>query len=1199
MIIKRLELLGFKTFAEKTEIEMSEGITAVVGPNGSGKSNIADALQWVLGESNVRNLRGQRATDVIFSGSEKRKALGLAEVSLTLDNTCGTLPLDFSEVTVTRRAFRSGEGEYFINKTRCRLKDIFELFLDTGIGREAYSFVTQGEIDAVLSAKPEDRRELFEEAAGIKKYRYRRQEAIRKLERTEANLRRVYDIMAEIDGQLEPLSQQAEQAKRFNELQSRLWDIEIGLLIRDLRRYTTALAEVRESKIGAAERIEEFDHRLLALETEKEEHSAGLARLEESVDEARRVQQSIAGNTQRLESKAALIDERLKSAGTARTQADEEIISLERKIAETRERIAKLEADLESGSEGEAEARAAVAAKAQSLADLDRRFEEISRTVNDQKASFLELAKELAAKRNALSNSGDRVAQLERALCGYAEEISSLESQKYDAEFALEEATQEIESLQKLIQDSAAEISRLTEQRKAAQDECSSLNARHAEISREIAARSSRLSTLREMAEAHEGFFEGVRNVMAARKAGRISGEFAVVADVISVPKGYEVAVETALGANVQDVITDTVDDAKRAIAFLKENRAGRATFLPLDNMEPSGNEVRGRLDKREGALGIAADLISYQGKYDLAIRSLLGRTVVAETIDDAVHLSRQLSGWNKIVTLEGELIVPSGAITGGTMKGKGPGLLLRKQEIDSLTQEISGLDLSAAEVKRKLECEESRVAEIGLGIDSAGKTLGEQRIALAEQQRRADFSATEAARIARQAETVKAESAEAGSLLKRESENVERLQEQLRAAGEENTDLDRKVVGAEHDIEELQKLRAAERDELMRLNVQLAGTAERTSAAGSALREARDNLRELAESLEARRSQIQSISSDVTELAAERETVESEWETQRDLKAAADRKLQDLLAVRTEQMQKAADLDHQIKEVGNARNRLAADTHDADVREARLEVQANQATERLLEEYELTYEQAMEWPEEEIEVERGAATEVARLRREIKDMGPVNTGAIQEYERIRERWEFLTEQRTDLESAKAQVNAAIREIDTNTRGMFMNTFNAAAGNFDMLFKRLFGGGMTQLSLTDPNDLLETGINVAVQPPGKKMQDMALLSGGERALTATALIFALLMVRPSPFVVMDEVDAPLDESNVERFAEVLKEFAQNSQFIVVTHNRATMEAATNLYGVTMQEPGISKLISVKLSAEGPVETEMAAAGVES
>jgi len=1198
MFIKRIELLGFKTFAEKTEIELSEGITAVVGPNGSGKSNIADALQWVLGESNVRNLRGQRATDVIFSGSEKRKALGLAEVSLTLDNACGTLPLDFSEVTVTRRAFRSGEGEYFINKTRCRLKDIYELFLDTGIGREAYSFVTQGEIDAVLSAKPEDRRELFEEAAGIKKYRYRRQEAIKKLERTETNLRRVYDIMAEIDGQLEPLSQQAEQAKRFNELQSRLWDIEIGLLIRDLRRYTAALTEVRESKVGAVERIEEFDGRLVALEAEKEEQNARLAELEELVEEARRVQQTIAGNAQRLESKAALIDERLKSAGSARSQADDEIASLERKIVEARERIAKLEADLESGSEGEAGVRAAAAAKGKTLEELDRRFEEISRAVSDQKASFLELAKELAAKRNALQNSSDRVTQLEQALAKYSEEITALESQKYDAEFAGEEAAQEIEGLQKRIQDLAAEISRLTEERKAAQAECSSLNSKQSELSREIAGRSSRLSTLREMAEAHEGFFEGVRNVMAARKAGRISGEFAVVADVISVPKGYEVAVETALGANVQDVITDTVDDAKHAITFLKENRAGRATFLPLDNMEHPSNEVRGRLEKREGALGIAADLISYEGKYDIAIRSLLGRTVIAETIDDAVALSRRLSGWNKIVTLEGELIVPSGAITGGTMKGKGPGLLLRKQEIDSLTQEIKGLDRSIAEVRKKLEGAEARVAEIGQGVDNAGKTLGEQRIALAEQQRRADFAAKEAARIARQLDTVKTESAEAESLRKQESESVARLQEQLRTAGEENTDLDKRVAGAEHDIEELQRLRTAEREELMRLNVELAGTTERTAAAHDALRQARDNMRELGESLEARRSQVDGISGDVTELTTERETVESECETQRGLKAAADKKLEELLAVRTEQMHKTSEIDHQLKEVGASRNQLASDTHDADVKEARLEVQVNQATERLLEEYELTYEQAMEWPEEEIEVERGAATEVARLRREIKEMGSVNTGAIQEYERIRERWEFLTEQRTDLESAKAQINAAIREIDGNTRGMFMSTFNAAAGNFDMLFKRLFGGGMTQLSLTDPNDLLETGIDVAVQPPGKKMQDMALLSGGERALTATALIFALLMVRPSPFVVMDEVDAPLDESNVERFAEVLREFAENSQFIVVTHNRATMEAATNLYGVTMQEPGISKLISVKLSAEGPVDQEMAAVGVE-
>lgn len=1191
MFVKKLELHGFKTFADKTEVDLSPGITAVVGPNGCGKSNISDALLWVLGESNVRNIRGQRAADVIFNGSDKRKALGMAEVSLTLDNTCGTLPVGFSEVMVTRRAFRSGEAEYFINKTRCRLKDIYELFLDTGIGREAYSMVTQGEIDAVLSAKPEDRRELFEEAAGVKKYRYRRNEAIRKLEKTEANLHRVRDIMAEIGGQLEPLAEQAEQAKRFNELQERLREIEIGLLIRDLRKFTESLAEVRESKQDAESRIEHFDKLLADMEWEKDKQSTRLQELEEEVEGARRVQMNLAANVQRLESKSALLEERLNSAQSSRSRTDTEISALQNRIEETRQRIERLEAEEASYGDADRRVKSEADAKQKSLAELDRRYEEITRSVNDQKASYLELAKELAAKRNALQNSRERVGQLEAALSKYSQEIESLGVQKAEAERLQQDAAAEVETLKARIQELVAEISRLHEERKQVEGGLSELARKGADTARDIAARSSRLGTLREMAEAHEGFYEGVRSVMAARKAGKIAGGFAVVADVISVPKGYETAIETALGSSVQDVIADSVDQAKQAIAFLKTNRAGRATFLPLDGMRSLGSEVRGRLDKRSGALGIAADVVGYDGKYDPAIRSLLGRTVLVDNIDNAVALSRQLNGWNRIVTLEGELIVPSGAISGGVGKSRGPGLLIRKQEIEMLTAEIAQLEKSAAEVAKQQKAAEGRVAQLRNAATSAEESLAEQRLALAEHQRRGDFAAREVERLGRQLETIEIEVDEADRLRKDEADNVQRLQEQLQAVGKENTDLDEKVAGAEQDIEELGKLRSAEREELMKLNVELAACSEHAAALRNSLDESRAALEELTATLDSRYSQVDGISVDVAALLEEQDTVDKECARQRELFEAADTRLNELLSKRSAEQEKSAQIDAGLRDAGHERNQLAQDTHDADVREARLEVQMNQAAERLLEEYEVTVEQALAWPEE-IEVERGTASEVSRIRREIKDMGPVNTGAIQEYERVRERWDFLTEQRTDLEQARDQINAAISDIDSSTRGLFMETFNLVAENFKVIFTRLFSGGKAELSLTDPNNLLETGINVTVQPPGKKLQDMALMSGGERALTATALVFSLLMAKPSPFVVMDEVDAPLDESNVERFADVLRDFSKNSQFIVITHNRATMEAADSLYGVTMQEPGISKVLSVKLAAEGPIENEV-------
>ena len=1184
MFIKSLEIHGFKTFAEKTEIQLNGGITGVVGPNGCGKSNIADALMWVLGESNVRNLRGQKATDVIFNGSDKKRPLGMAEVSLTLDNSCGTLPVSFNEVTVTRRAYRSGEGEFFINKSRCRLKDIYELFLGTGIGREAYSFVTQGEIDAILSAKPEDRRELIEEAAGIRKYRYRREEALRKLDKTQGNLHRVCDIMSEISGQLEPLAEQAEQAKRYDELTARLNEIEIGMLIRDLRKFTESLEETRKSKEGSAERIQKLDDLIAQAEADKERQSEKLRKLEEDVDSARRVQANLAANVQRLDSKAALLDERLKSAQSEITRTDDEITTLQSRLEETKLRIAQLEVDEQACAEAAQRAKADVDIKTSSLAELDRLFEDAARSVNDQKASYLELAKELAAKRNALQNATTRVTQLRAALEKHDAEVAGFESQRQEALKVGEDAAAQVKTLEASVQELAAEISRASEQRKAIEAEFADLNRRHSDLTREIAAKASRLDALREMAESHEGFFEGVRGVMAASKSGKLAGQFAVIADVISVPRGYEVAIEIALGANLQDIIADTVDQAKGAIAFLKQNQAGRATFLPLDGMREPDREVRGRMDKRSGALGIASELISYDAKYHPAIVSLLQRTVVAETIDHAVALSRELTGWNKIVTLEGELIVPSGAITGGARKSRGPGLLVRKQEIDALTEEIKRLDIDASSFQKRAKDAEQSLSELVLAVAKTEKALSEARIAHAEQSKRADFAAREVERFGKQLQSLAVERDESELLLKDESASANQLQQFLQTVGRENEDLDEKVAGAEEDIEALQQRRSAAREELMRLRVEMAASVERATALRNNLNDSRRALDQMSVDLLTRKSQVTGASTDAESLVNERATVESERARQQELLTAAETSLRTITIERTSELAVGSVIDTRLKETSTERNRLSQETHDADVREARLEVQVTLSAERLQEEYGISQEQAMDWPDE-IEVERGTSTEVARLRREIKEMGQVNIGAVQEYDRIKERWDFLTAQRADLEEARDQVNAAIREIDINTRDMFMDTFNAVAANFDLMFKRLFGGGKTELTLTDPNDLLETGIDVTVQPPGKKLQDMALLSGGERALTAGAFIFALLLAKPSPFVLMDEVDAPLDESNVERFVDVLKDFAKDSQFIVVTHNRATMEAADTLYGVTMQEPGISKIISVKLASE--------------
>lgn len=874
----------------------------------------------------------------------------------------------------------------------------------------------------------------------------------------------------------------------------------------------------------------------------------------------------------------------------ARSQATQECATLDRRIAETGERIGSLEAELAVCVEKEQGVQEAARALAASVAETEKRLELASRSVTERKAGYLELVKELSAKRSALRHAEERACELQAAVEQHDREIGQLAAQRKQAEDQAQAASQEIEELTGRIGELEEAVSQGQTKRGELDQRIKYRTTERNKLENEIASLSSRFKTLREMDEARAGFSEGVRGIIMAGRQGKLSGEFAILADVIRVAEGCDLAIETALGQAAQDIIVPTRSDAAAALAYLRENLAGRATLVALDGIKASDSRVTGNVT-------VAADLVTCEERYAPAVRALLANTVVADTLDGALALADQISGWDRIVTKQGEIVMPSGAITGGRSKGKAQGLVQRKAEIESLGKEIDRLKSKTGSLEEELSGLRSEAAQVATDLQSAERSLFEHRVSLADRRKTVEMSREVVASFATRIERGQAQMAEASSLAAQTREDAERLRAELQAADEENAQLDEKVAAEEGRADELRKKRDAGREELAALNVELASLTERIMSLKSSLQDSQSILAESRAALQDRFGQIESLGTDAKSLEQERARSSQECATQKELLDAANRRLEEVTKSRSEMAANVAGTDSELREATSKRAKCADICHDADVREARLEVQITQITERLLTEYELTYERAMEWPEEEIEVERGAATEVARLRRELREMGPVNTGAIQEYERVKERWDFLTAQRTDLESAKAQINEAIRDIDAKTRDLFTTTFEAAAAHFETMFKHLFGGGRAELTLSDPKDPLETGVNIAVQPPGKKLQDLALLSGGERALTAAALIFALLRVKPSPFVLMDEVDAPLDESNVERFADVLREFADRSQFVVITHNRATMEASNSLYGVTMQEPGVSKLISVKLSAEGPVERELKAAGV--
>ncbi|MCC6483950.1 MAG: chromosome segregation protein SMC [Armatimonadetes bacterium] len=1182
MRLKKLEIRGFKTFADNTEVVFTPGITAVVGPNGSGKSNISDAIAWVMGESNVRHLRANKTEDVIFNGSAKRKAVGLAEVSLTLDNSSGSLPVGFEEITVTRRAYRSGDSEYFINKVPCRLKDIFELFLDSGAGRGAYSMVSQGEIDRLLTGKAEDRRELLEEAAGVKKYRVRRHETYRKLEHTRENLSRVDDIMQELQTQMEPLAEQAETAIRYRELTERLREIEVGLLVSRVQKLDSDISDYKLTEESITAQVAELEG-VFASQTQAEADAGQAAREAQSTLETTHREFSHAQSAaERLRSDLAIAQAHRQSAEEARKRASEDIIRLEMRLAELSQQLdARAEehsdtAQTRSGLEEE------VARLKAGLHQFTQQIRQREESLAEQEASARGLAEDKAAQRSRLESNLRRRQELEAAEAVAQERLQSLAERRDTriqdverAESVVAAQTQNVEALSALLQE-------LRSRHEDARENLESAQALREEASRLSIDCGSRLKMLKELEEAREGYFAGVRSVLSAARKGDLPADYAAVADILRIPADLDHALEAALGSQVQDIACSTFEDARRAIEFLKSRNLGRATFLPMDRLEDRDVWTRERWRGVNGLRGSAYELVEFDRRYDPVARLLLGRVLVAENVQFAGEAARKLRGWGKIVTLEGELLVPSGAVTGGSRVKKGAGLIERKREIAELGRELERLtdeqELAQAAVQQiKVELEElaGKLSEVQAEGEQAkvclAQAAGERDSARAslremDDAERETLSRLESTRA--QSATIQAESAA--------------LQALLDNTGSEGSSLDEMLEHQRKELGEMQSERHRRAEEVSELSSRLSALIERENSVSRAQSQTQEEIQRATHSLEARRREL----SDVESAGSLSDESLQDLAIDAEAALAAFKRAEELLAEAQAASQSAQQEHHaramQLKDTRDLRDGLSEELHQLQISLTRSEADLAQNLERLWDEYEITRSDAMSWPEPLL-IKHGTVGEVARLRKEIRAMGEVNTGAIAEFERVRERWEFLATQRTDLEEARDSLLEAIREIDDSTRDLFMNTFEQVKGNFEELFTLLFGGGVAQLELTQPDNLLETGIEVFVQPPGKKLQNMDLLSGGEKALTAQALLFALMRVRPSPFCVLDEVDAPLDDANVGRFAQLVRQFAEESQFIVITHNRATMEAADVLYGITMQEPGISSVISAKLS----------------
>ena len=1186
MRLKKLQLQGFKTFAERTEIEFAAGVTAIVGPNGSGKSNLGDAVLWVLGEQKASALRGAKAADVIFSGSDGRKASGMAEVSLTVDNADGGLPLNFGEVVITRRAYRTGEGEYFINKTPCRLKDIYELFLDTGVGRESYSLVNQGQIDAVLSVNAEDRRGLFEEAAGIKKYRVKKREALRKLEATETNLLRVRDIQSEIAYRVEPLKRQAGLAEKHGMLADRLRIIESGLLIADLRRAEGQLRAARAAREADQSAALLYGERLAVAEERAQEIGRDFAEVETALENCRAVFGTAATAAERAESGRALAVQRADGLRQSQRGLAGELEELGERQERLARQMSELDAELTATRTDEGAARREVNVRQSEVQALTEQIAALTRQAERRRAEGLLLARRQAAAEAEAARAGARVTELEAGLPGAAAEaerlaaaVTTAQAERDKAQVASDVAKAAVGAA-----DTAASAALLARDSARAALATAQANAQAAQSA--SVALSTRLRALQDLEDSQEGYFQGVRAVFDAHKRGALTGEFTVVADSFQTPAGYEVALETALAASLQDIITDTESAAKAAIAYLHDRRAGRATFLPLDRMRPGRDTLDIRsVEGTRGVLGAALDIVSFDPKFRPALEVLLGRVFLCETLDDALRASGSAKGWNRVVTRTGEIVLPTGALSGGRQAGRTANILGRKTEIAVGQAELRAKNAALRDCQAALKSAEATREGAERALSEALNMKQSAGGAKADADRRVQSLAAEA----RRTEDAHAQSARrvesAHATLAQAREQAARTAAALQSGFVEVTGADEMSAAEAERLTVLTAEREGTQAALTTARIALATLSEKTGSLDRAVRTARADLDALTALEERKGRQAASGTEELAALLAQSEAREREVVTARQGQSAAQAALDAAVSARLGLRQLSYDANAEMRALAEARAKLLEAIHKNEVAEARLGASRDTQAGRLWDEYEVSVEDALALTEDP-EVSDGTPAEVARLRRELRAIGEVNPAAIAEYAEVSERHEFLLTQAADLEESRAKILAAIQEIDEGTRGVFLEMFQAVGAAFETLFTRLFGGGKTELVLTTPNDILETGVDILVQPPGKKRQNLALLSGGERALTAAALLFAFLTVKPSPFCVLDEVDAPLDGANVERFADLLREFGQNTQMIVITHNPTTMEAAPVWYGVTMSQPGISRVLGMTVPAAG-------------
>lgn len=1182
MKLKKLELYGFKSFAQRTEIVFDEGITGIVGPNGSGKSNIGDAVRWVLGEQSAKTLRGASMSDVIFNGTQKRKPLSYCEVSLVFDNDDHALAMEAAEVMVTRRVYRNGESEYYLNRTACRLKDVVDLFRDTGIGKEGYSIIGQGRIDEILSRKSEDRRQVFEEAAGIVKFKARKEEADKKLQRTLENLERVDDILDELTKRLKPLEEQSRNARVYLELSTELKDLDLNLFLIRSDRARARLSELESELLTVQTILADTESNLIDKTTRRDETQNRIDQLEEAITKARTELMECAEHVHESQKKLSALQSRRETRSENRQRIVREQEEAQERLAEIEKDHARIQADVEKQHSLIADAEQILRATQEAAEKAQAKEKEADAALEAQKAAVIDQMNRLSDVRNDKTRLNTMQAQMETRLTEIEESSGALQEQEAalrEALIAVEKQLETENQHQQQCQEKLAQARQASDEADAAY---ANLRADVEKQSADMQAAASRHSVLSEMTRDMEGYNMAVRRAMTYAKQRGLTGVKGVLAQLMTVPQAYETAIDMALGAAQQNIVTDTEETAKELINYLRQNRLGRATFLPMSAIRGKtlyGNE-RNAL-KLPGCLGVASELVQCAPEYRGIVENLLGRTVIADNLDHGIPIMRAGNHAFRLVTLEGDVMHSGGSMTGGSAQSKVSNLLSRERELKELTAKLQTGRAELDKCRQELTQRQQTAQEKRQKVSDAVNALHQQEIAVArEQARRESVSADLNTHLQRMQETEQAR-VQLRQSLEDIRQQLETIEHQRTGAQGDQSAMEQKTIEMQNALVKARAEASAENDRLMVRTLQLSDLRHGLSDLERDEAHAQQDQAQILREQERREQLLHEM--DELDAIDENDMKREEAESARRQKEQL-RQESAAQAIEQRRSQAQSDLRDILSDMENlheAYNRDSEKLHKTELAKARIEGDQKNLQNRIWDTYKLTYAGAEEFrrtPFDEKESDRRAA----ELQGQIRALGTVNVGAVEEYAETKARVDDLTTQQQDLKRAEMDLRELIERLLIQMRSTFVENFSKMQGYFAETFTRLFGGGHAELKLMDPDDPLNCGIEVNAQPPGKKLQLLSLLSGGERALTAIAILFAMLKLKPTPFCILDEIEAALDDANIGYYADYLKEYSKGTQFIVVTHRKGTMERCNSLFGVAMEEQGVSRMVSVSL-----------------